>query len=62
MKQTNPILRSERFRITVAEPPYGGVNRSREIGTLLGNGLKPALSKEQMQERNIQINYNNAKL
>ena len=35
-------LRSERFKITVDKPPYGGIDRDSEIGIL--SGTQPLLS------------------
>ena len=36
--QSMPMLRSERFRITTDQPPYGGINaRNNEISALVGS-------------------------
>ena len=57
-----PSLRSERFRITVNQPCYSSFTTD-EIGNLIvGNGQKPLLSKDQLHQRQISIDYQNGKV
>ena len=50
-----PMLKSERFRITTHQPPYGGIDRYNELGSLIGQekggqiGFRPLLSKDQIE-------------
>ena len=49
------MLKSERFRITTHQPPYGGIDRFKEVGSLIGQekggqiGIRPLLSKDQIE-------------
>ena len=53
-ERSQPQLRSERFRITVNEPPFGGLHNQGEIGCLV-HGHSAALSKKQLEEQCIAI-------
>ena len=59
--ESSAKLRSERFKITIDAPPYGGVNRSNEIGLLTGASNQPMLSQAQIDARRMQTDYNNMK-
>ena len=47
LQTKQPHLRSERFKITVQDPPFPTLG-SRTSGLLMGKGAQPVLSKDQL--------------